>query len=40
MASSPLGGIVDADPAVVGLVIVAVVVAAIVFLAGRIRSRS
>jgi hypothetical protein len=35
MASSPLGGVVDADPAVVGLVIVAVLVVAVIYL-GRI----
>jgi hypothetical protein len=38
MGPGLLGGVVDADPVVVGLVVVAVVVAAIVYVAGRARS--
>lgn len=40
MASALIGGIVDADPAIVGLVVVAVVVSAVIFVLGRFRQRS
>jgi hypothetical protein len=40
MASALIGGIVDADPAIVGLVVVAVLVSAVLFVFGRLRRRS